>query len=478
MIDAALLEKLKTYDTPTICNALEIVDPARRLTGFTVRPLVCPFPALPPIVGYAKTASIRSTHAHELDAKKAREQRIGYYEYIADKPAPGIMVIQDLDGPDVGLGAFWGEVMSAVHKGLGLLGVVTDGSIRDIDQWAPGFQALAGSIMPSHAHVHLADYGKRSARRRHAGALGRPRARRPARRRHHPGQSRREDSRRLRPAHPQGGRDPGNGARARLQRRQAARGAGQARRNPLTPSGEKRMKPNLLKKKIADGVRCVGGWAAIPDPFACEVYAAQGWDSVTIDMQHGGSNINDAVPMLTAIQSAGDATPLIRVPWNDPGQIMRALDAGAMGIICPMINTKAEAEALVRAGRYPPMGERSFGPYRASQYGADYWQKANEEILLFAMVETRQAVSNLEEILSVKGINGVYVGPSDLSLSMGKPPTLDPTDKEVLTAMDIIVKTTRKWGHIAGVHMRRARRRRCAASRKASRCAPSSTTCA
>ena len=194
------------------------------------------------------------------------------------------------------------------------------------------------------------------------------------------------------------------------------------------------MKANLLKKKIADGVNCVGGWAAIPDPYACEVYAAQGWDSVTIDMQHGGSNINDAVPMLQAIQSAGDATPLIRVPWNDPGQIMRALDAGAMGIICPMINTKAEAEALVRSGRYPPMGERSFGPYRASQYGADYWQKANEEIL------------------SVKGINGVYVGPSDLSLSMGKPPTLDPTDKEVLMAIDIIVKTTRKWGHIAGVH--------------------------
>jgi 4-hydroxy-2-oxoheptanedioate aldolase len=212
------------------------------------------------------------------------------------------------------------------------------------------------------------------------------------------------------------------------------------------------MKPNLLKKKIADGQRCVGGWVAIPDVLACEVYAGQGWDSVTLDMQHGGSNINDAVPLLAAIQSAGDATPIIRVPWNDPGQIMRALDAGAMGIICPMINTKAEAEALVRSSRYPPMGERSFGPYRASQYGADYWQKANEEVLIFAMVETRQAVSNLEEILSVKGINGVYVGPSDLSLSMGKTPTLDPTDKEVLTAMDIIVKTARKWGHIAGVH--------------------------
>ena len=160
MIDTALLEKLRAFDTPTICNALEIVAPERRLMGFTAKPLVCPFPQLPPIVGYAKTATIRATHAHELDAKAQRTQRIAYCEYIADKPAPGIMVIQDLDGAEVGFGAFWGEVQSAIHKGLGLLGVVTDGCIRDIDQWAPGFQVLAGSIMPSHAHVHLADFGK------------------------------------------------------------------------------------------------------------------------------------------------------------------------------------------------------------------------------------------------------------------------------------------------------------------------------
>ena len=171
MIDAALLDKLKAYDTPTICNALEVLDPARRLTGFTVKPLVCPFPALPPMVGYAKTATSRSTHAHELDPAKAREQRIAYYEYIAARPLPGIVVIQDLDGADIGFGAFWGEVMSAVHQGLGCLGVVTDGSIRDIDQWAPGFQALAGSIVPSHAHVHLADFGKEV---RVAGMLVRP----------------------------------------------------------------------------------------------------------------------------------------------------------------------------------------------------------------------------------------------------------------------------------------------------------------
>ncbi len=160
MIDAKLLETLKTFDTPTICNALEIVAPDRRLTGFTIRPLVCPFPDLPPIVGYAKTATIRATHASELDPKTAREQRIGYYEYVASAPAPGISVIQDLDGAEVGFGAFWGEVQSTVHKALGLAGVVTDGCIRDIPQWAPGFQALAGSIAPSHAHVHLDNFGK------------------------------------------------------------------------------------------------------------------------------------------------------------------------------------------------------------------------------------------------------------------------------------------------------------------------------
>jgi 4-hydroxy-2-oxoheptanedioate aldolase len=213
------------------------------------------------------------------------------------------------------------------------------------------------------------------------------------------------------------------------------------------------MRPNALKRKIAEGARAVGGWVAIPSAFSTEIYAAQGWDSVTIDMQHGASDINDVVPLLQAITSAGDATPLVRVPWNDPAHIMRVLDAGAYGIICPMINTRTEAEALVRAGRYPPMGERSFGPFRAAQYGgADYWQHANDEVLLFAMTETRQAVDNLEDILSVKGLNGVYVGPSDLSLSLGKPPTLDPTDKEVLAAMEIIVNTTRKKGLIAGVH--------------------------
>jgi regulator of RNase E activity RraA len=155
-----LIETLRSFDTPTICNALEIVAPERRLTGFTTKPLACPFPDLPPIVGYARTATIRAVNAPELSGKDARAQRVAYYEYIASKPGPTVTVIQDLDGADIGFGAFWGEVQSNVHKGLGSLGVVTDGCIRDIPQWAPGFQALAGSIAPSHAHVHLADFGK------------------------------------------------------------------------------------------------------------------------------------------------------------------------------------------------------------------------------------------------------------------------------------------------------------------------------
>ena len=160
MIKPDLLEKLKTWDTPTICNALELIDAKYRVTGFTTRPLVAPFPDHPPVVGYAKTATIRSTTPNELDGKAAKAQRVGYYEYIAAKPAPSIVVIQDLDGAEIGYGAFWGEVQSTVHKGLGCAGVVTDGCVRDIPQWAPGLPVLAGSIAPSHAWVHLADFGK------------------------------------------------------------------------------------------------------------------------------------------------------------------------------------------------------------------------------------------------------------------------------------------------------------------------------
>jgi regulator of RNase E activity RraA len=155
----SVLDALARYDTPTICNAMEIVAPERRLIGFTTRPLVCPFPDLPPIVGYARTATIRATAASGLPPAEQSARRMAYYDYVGTGQGPRISVIQDIDGPDAGFGAFWGEVNSAVHKALGCLGVITDGSIRDIPQWAPGFQALAGSIGPSHAHVHVDGFG-------------------------------------------------------------------------------------------------------------------------------------------------------------------------------------------------------------------------------------------------------------------------------------------------------------------------------
>lgn len=158
-LPASVLEALGRYDTPTICNAMEIVAPERRLIGYTTKPLIYPFPDLPPIVGYARTVTIRSVLRSSLPPEEQSKRRIDYYEYVGTGHGPRISVIQDIDGPDVGYGAFWGEVQSNVHKALGCLGVVTDGSIRDTPQWAPGFQALAGSIGPSHAWVHAESFG-------------------------------------------------------------------------------------------------------------------------------------------------------------------------------------------------------------------------------------------------------------------------------------------------------------------------------
>jgi len=148
---------LAALDTPTICNALEVVAPQRRGYGYTTKPLVCANPGLAPIVGYARTARIRARTASPLDGAAMRQQRLDYYSYIENGPQPSVTVIQDLDDP-AGFGAFWGEVQSNIHKGLGCLGVVTSGSVRDIPDCAEGFQMIAGSFGPSHAFVHLVDF--------------------------------------------------------------------------------------------------------------------------------------------------------------------------------------------------------------------------------------------------------------------------------------------------------------------------------
>ena len=157
-IDPAALDALRAWDTPTICNALEVVVPHRRATGFTVEHLHCLDPGLKPIVGYARTATFRSVEPSPPPADAVKAKRAAYYEYVAAPPGPTVVVIQDLD-PNPGFGAFWGEVNTAVHKGLGALGCVTNGSMRDLDDCAPGFQLLAGKVGPSHAHGHIVDFG-------------------------------------------------------------------------------------------------------------------------------------------------------------------------------------------------------------------------------------------------------------------------------------------------------------------------------
>src|SRR5438105_4761035 len=151
------LEFLQSIDTPTVCNLIEIVAPERRGHGYTVKHLHCPFPELAPIVGFARTVTFKAKDAVPLGQAGYMQKRLDYLDYVAAPPRPGIMVMEDLDGEYAGYGAFWGEVQSNVHKALGCLGVVTNGSIRDIPMIAPGFQMLAGSIVPSHAYVHVVD---------------------------------------------------------------------------------------------------------------------------------------------------------------------------------------------------------------------------------------------------------------------------------------------------------------------------------
>jgi len=212
------------------------------------------------------------------------------------------------------------------------------------------------------------------------------------------------------------------------------------------------VRENTLRTIWARGGSVVNGWLSIPSAFSAEVMAHQGFDSLTVDMQHGVTDYQVAVTMLQAIATT-PVMPLARVPWNDPAILMKTLDAGVYGVICPMINTRAEAEALVRACKYPPRGYRSFGPVRASIYaGTDYIDHANDDLIVMPMIETAEALKNLDEILSVPGVDAVYVGPADLSLALGCKPRLDQTDAPVVEAQQKIVEACKRHGIAAGIH--------------------------
>ena len=212
------------------------------------------------------------------------------------------------------------------------------------------------------------------------------------------------------------------------------------------------MRPNSLIEAWKSGKKTVNGWLGIPSSVSAEAMAQGGWDSITVDCQHGPIDFQAGVGCFQAIAPYA-VTPMARVPWLEPGIIMKMLDAGAYGIICPMINTKEEAERFVGACRYFPKGYRSFGPTRVSWYaGGDYYKGANENILTLAMIETKQAMGNLDAILSVPGLDGVYVGPADLAITLGEQPVGDPTSTVTLSAIKEIVTKTKAKGLFAGIH--------------------------
>lgn len=211
------------------------------------------------------------------------------------------------------------------------------------------------------------------------------------------------------------------------------------------------MRKNPLKAAFREGQPVVNGWLAIPSGYSAEIAGHQGYDSVTVDMQHGMIDFASALAMLQAI-SATPATPLARVNCNDAAQIMRLLDAGAWGIICPMVSTAEQARQFVAACRYPPLGNRSFGPARALLYGGkDYAQYANEEILTLAMIETREGLANLDAILATDGLDGVFIGPNDLSLTLTGSASAESRHPEMLAAVELVIARSRAHSKVAGI---------------------------
>ena len=211
---------------------------------------------------------------------------------------------------------------------------------------------------------------------------------------------------------------------------------------------------NKLKKLWAEGKPTLNGWLSIGNSFTAEIMAAQAYDSLTIDIQHGALDYSSVLPMFQAMRTSG-AVPMARVPWLNAGHIMKALDAGALGIICPMINNRQEAEKFVSFMRYPPIGQRSFGPTRAAIAYGGYGIDMNSEILAFAMIETAEGMANLEEIASTPGLDGLYVGPADLTLGTQQgrlAPGFDREEPEMITLIQKIADVARKNNIAPAIH--------------------------
>jgi 4-hydroxy-2-oxoheptanedioate aldolase len=202
---------------------------------------------------------------------------------------------------------------------------------------------------------------------------------------------------------------------------------------------------------VADGKPVIGGWVGTPAPLVGELLGALGFDAVAIDLQHAMLGIEAAIPILQAI-SATPAVPLVRVSGNHFAEINKVLDAGAYGVICPLVNSVEDAQRFVDAMRYPPAGSRSFGPVRGLLYGGpDYYERANDTVLAFAMVETRQALAVVDRIAAVPGIDGIFVGPNDLAISLGLGPGAPWKTGALADALARIVDAARKAGRMSAI---------------------------
>ena len=213
-----------------------------------------------------------------------------------------------------------------------------------------------------------------------------------------------------------------------------------------------RVIPDDLRTRADNRGAALGAWISLREPLAAEVASRAGYDYVCIDMQHGLADLDMMGRMLTAV-AVSTSLPIVRVPWNEPGAISRALDAGALGVIVPMVNTADEAAAVVAAAKYPPLGARSYGPLAArARFGDEYVARANDLVAVIPMIETAEAVDNVEAIAAVPGVDGLYIGPADLSISIGLAPAGDQDDRRFVDALERTVAACRRHGILPGIH--------------------------
>ena len=221
------------------------------------------------------------------------------------------------------------------------------------------------------------------------------------------------------------------------------------------------MRTNRLREALERGETAVSGWLSVDSPYLAEVLSHSGYDAVTVDLQHGMFGLDRAITLLQAV-SAGSAVPLARCASKDPAAIGKLLDAGAYGIVCPAVDTAEQASAFVQACRYPPDGQRSYGPARGLLYGGpDYVENADAAILTWAMVESAPALANLDSILETPGLDAVYVGPNDLALALGERPGQSQPPAVVMSALEHIAERARaaqRWAGAFAADARVARR--------------------